>query len=423
MAATKAQVIAYIRRVARSVGVPPAIALAVAQTISGFDPDAVNADGSLGVFGLSPAETPGLDPAKWRQNVELGIRRLQHAYRASGHWQPAVHEVSGSDGGAVMDMAVAQFGYRQGNTQGGGGGGGSQNGTGGGQGGGGGGGGADTGYGSNGPDIGPDELRSILRGFGLNPRAFDDLIHDAVVGQWTPYQFEAALYESDPFHKMFPGIFNAGGSLKMTPGQYLQLVYGPNGYRDISHEFGVKINRKKIGQLIEGNVDPEEWADRAQLRSWIRENPEQREAYDAALKAMGRKGLDETTWFKALSGETNQDLQDLEEAARLQLVQGLDIDAGAAVDAARLIGQPGEKVNLNQLVNQARSIKDFISPELQAAGISDVDLVVLQGGADPKNLGPKLEQIVNNRKALLGAPRTRLTAAAGGMFPETREGF
>lgn len=428
---TRAQIIAYIRRVARSLGVPEAIALALAETMSAMDPG----------------------EGDWRAVVEGWVSGLKEAHRTTGSWEQAAVEVTGDQN--VTTVARDTFGYtvpsgeRSGSPKppgpdypggGGQGSGGGQDGQGGGGGGAGGGGngpgGGGNGGGPSGPggpgggnpggpggDIQAGQLQAILSGYGLNPRAFDDIIHEAIAQQWTPYQFEAALYASPQFHKMFPGIFNGDGGLKMQPGQYLQLVYGQGGYRDIANEYGIAVNRRKLGMLIEGDVSPDEWAFRAQLRQTAKENEPYRVAFNAAIVASGGQALDQADWFKFLAGESTQNLENLWESASLQTTTGLTLTAAEANAASQAIGKPGERVDLANAVNQARSIKDFIAPELQAAGISDADLVVLESGADPKNLGPRLQQIVNNRKALLSGPQTRLVAAGGGLYPAAHEGF
>ena len=68
-----------------------------------------------------------------------------------------------------------------------------------------------------------------------------------------------------------------------------------------------------------------------------------------------------------------------------------------------------------------RSIKDFVAPELRAAGITDADLAVLESGADPKNIQGQLQQIVRNRQALVGSNLGgNVSAAGGGLFPAQR---
>jgi hypothetical protein len=412
--ASHAQVTAYARRLARAYNIPPQAALAAVNAYEGDFNEDINWRETLDTLmvglrdpaHLPPGTTPPIVPG-WEWN---GTR-----WRRVGSGAGQNGDTQGGNGGQGPGGGGQGPSGGGGGPQGQGGGGGGQGGA---QGGGGG-----QGAGPPGGDIKVDELRSILQGYGLNARAFDHLIHEAVAEQWTPYQFESALYASAPFHKMFPGIFDGSGGLKMTPGQYLNLVYGQGGYRDIAQEYGISVNRRKLGQLIEGNVSPDEFVFRAQLRQTAKENEPFRTAFNEQIAAAGGTPLDQSDWFGFLAGQSTQELENLWEAASLRTTEGLTLTAAEANAAAGDIGKPGERVDMRDIVNQARSIKDFIAPELQAAGLSDADLVVLESGADPKNLGPRLEQIVKNRKALLAGPQTRLAAAGGGLYPTAREGF
>lgn len=73
-------------------GVPPAIALAVAQQESGFNQNAVGAAGEIGVFQLMPATAAGLgvDPGDVTQNVSGGIGFLAQLYGKYGSWAAAL---------------------------------------------------------------------------------------------------------------------------------------------------------------------------------------------------------------------------------------------------------------------------------------------------------------------------------------------
>ncbi len=290
-------------------------------------------------------------------------------------------------------------------------------------GGGGGGGGSATGFDVGGPTVKKGELAGILRGFGLNPGMFDDVIHQAISHQWSPYEFQAALYDSDAFHEMFPGIFNKDGSLKMTPAEWNALAFGEGGYQDISSNFGIKLNRDKIGALVENNVSPDEWAFRGYVLQQAKSSDVYRDAFNKVLQASGQKPLDKGEWFNYIAGHSDARIENLYEAASLASAEGLDINAKGALAAAHDIGQPGEQIDVKQLVQQVRQVADFVSPELRQAGITDADLAVLESGNDPKGIRSQLEQIVKNRQALVGGRITAgLGSGGGGLFPAQREG-
>ena len=269
-------------------------------------------------------------------------------------------------------------------------------------------------------DVAAGTLAGILRGFGLAPKLFDNLIHDAIVGQWTPQQFEAELYGSGEFHDAFPGIFNPDGSLQMSPAEYLRLAYGDGGYVDIGREFGIKLDRERIGALIAGRKSPAEWAFDAQVLQQAKQTEVFRQSFNAVLQAKGKDPLSKGDWFDFIAGRSQRQVEDLYQASSLVAGEGLSVSPSEAIAAAKQIGQPGETVDLRQLVSEVNAIKDFAGPELAAAGITDADLAVLQAGADPRNLRGALEQIVANRKALVGAG---LGGGGAATFPTVREGL
>lgn len=254
-------------------------------------------------------------------------------------------------------------------------------------------------------DVSAGELAGILRGYGLNPHLFDDLIHQAVQNQWTPEQFIAELYASDEFAAAFPGIFNEDGSLKMSPGEYLQLAYGPGGYVDIARNYGINLNLEKIGRLVEGNVSPDEWARRALILQQARQSEAYREEFNKILRARGHKPLEKGDWFRFIAGRSQAQIENLYEAVSLRM-SDLDISREEALRAARQIGKeaPGQPQDLQRIVAEVRRVRDEVGPELRAAGITDADLAVLASGADPRGIAPRLEQIIRNRRALIGAP-------------------
>ncbi len=289
-------------------------------------------------------------------------------------------------------------------------------------GGGGGGGGGVPGWAKGGDDLTRGELRGILRGLGLSPDQFMPLVEQAIRGQWSVYEVEAAVYESKVFQRTFPGIFNADGSLKMTPAEYIRVAYGPNGYADIAREYGIRVDRRLIGALIGNNKSPDEWAFEANVIREAKIREPFRQAINRTLRAMGQDPVGMKEWADYVARKPNARIANIYEAATLQATDDLAINARQAVAASRQIGAHGEIVDLTDLVAKVRAIKDFIAPELRAAGISDADLAVLESGADPRNLRGTLDQITRNRNALVGQ---RLVGAQAGapQYAAAREGL
>lgn len=286
-------------------------------------------------------------------------------------------------------------------------------------GGGGGAGDGTPGWSDSGHDMTKRELRGILQGYGIAPDAFMPLITQAIQEQWSVAEFRAAVYDSKVFRQTFPGIFDQDGALKMTPAEYNRLAWGDGGYADIGKQYGIKINRAKLGVLFENNVSPDEWLFRAEILKKAKSSETYRQALGQVAKKQGQGDITRKEWFEWLGGATNVKVENIFEASTLLEQQGLDINAKQAIKAANQIGEPGEQIDVGQLVADIMQAKDFIGPELRNAGINDADLAVIQGGGR-KDLIPVLEQIRRNRNAQVGLSLSSGTpqAAGGGLFPK-----
>lgn len=273
---------------------------------------------------------------------------------------------------------------------------------------------------NNGSDVAKGELAGILRGYGINPKLFNDLIHQAIINQWSPAEFTAQLYGSDEFASVFPGIFARDGSLKVTPSQYLQMAYGFNGYVEIGKNFGVHLTPEKIGLLFEGNTSPTEWAFRAMALQDAKANEVHRANYNAIITQMGHAPLSKDDWYNYFAGKSDVKIENVFEAASLYAAPGLDVTAKEAVAASKAIGaqNPRAVLDIAKVIAAAQANKDIVGPELQAAGITDADLAVLAAGSDPKGIATMLDQIVRNRNLL-----TSSSAGAGAGFARAREGL
>jgi hypothetical protein len=92
LGAASTSIQSLITSVANQLGVPPSIALAVAQKESSFNQAAVGAAGEIGVFQLMPATAAGLNvnPSDLTQNVEGGVSLLASLYQQFGNWTEAL---------------------------------------------------------------------------------------------------------------------------------------------------------------------------------------------------------------------------------------------------------------------------------------------------------------------------------------------
>lgn len=85
-------VASQIQSTASQLGVPPSLALAVAQRESGLNQGAIGSSGELGVFQLMPgtAAQLGVDPSDLGQNITGGITYLKQLYDRFGNWPDAL---------------------------------------------------------------------------------------------------------------------------------------------------------------------------------------------------------------------------------------------------------------------------------------------------------------------------------------------
>lgn len=82
-----------IQATATAQGVPPQLALSVAQTESSLDPNAVSSAGAQGLFQLMPATAASLgvtDPLDPTQNINGGIAYLAQLFQQFGDWATAL---------------------------------------------------------------------------------------------------------------------------------------------------------------------------------------------------------------------------------------------------------------------------------------------------------------------------------------------
>jgi len=93
----------FIASQASSYGVPPPLAVAVAQKESGFNQAAVGSSGEIGVFQLMPgtAAQLGVNPSDLDQNVQGGLTYLQQLYNQFGNWTQALQAYNGGPGNVV----------------------------------------------------------------------------------------------------------------------------------------------------------------------------------------------------------------------------------------------------------------------------------------------------------------------------------
>jgi len=109
-AASTGAIQTQITQVANQYGVPPALAIAVAQTESSLNPNATGAAGEQGLFQLMPATaaqlgvTDGYDPT---QNIQGGVAYLSQLYAQYGDWNTALLAYNAGPGNVAAGTVPA----------------------------------------------------------------------------------------------------------------------------------------------------------------------------------------------------------------------------------------------------------------------------------------------------------------------------
>jgi len=251
----------------------------------------------------------------------------------------------------------------------------------------------------------------------INPGPFGELIDRAAQNEWSSARLLVVVGRSKEFSGkagMFPGIkrlFKEGMSVTAAVSEWRRRA---TAFRDMQDQLDLHafpLTKRRVGLAIKGGLTPERLALRFQVREILDESEPIRQAYLSLLTPGERAKLDRLGWFKALAREGDRSLADRMEAARF-LASGLDITAEQALGAARAIGPAGEFVgDISELVGRVMAYRDRALPELRAAGVLDVDLLLLEQGADPKGIGPTVDRILAQREAVRGfgqaAPRQR----------------
>lgn len=101
---------ALIQQAATAYGVPPAIALAVANQESGFDQAQVGSAGEIGVFQLQPSTAADLNvnPYDLAGNISGGVKYLAQLFNQFGDWFTALTAYNGGEGNVQRGTVSSQ---------------------------------------------------------------------------------------------------------------------------------------------------------------------------------------------------------------------------------------------------------------------------------------------------------------------------
>lgn len=251
-------------------------------------------------------------------------------------------------------------------------------------------------------------LGQILQGMGIPAGAFQDLIHQAIVGSWTSEQLIAEIYASDAFHQMFPNIFRPDGSLIMSPGRYR---VASDTYKHIFDQFGfANIGRDVLGSIIGGLKSPQELADELAGIQRINESPTMYAAFLQTLKANGEK----------IVGDGKRQLLDFEMGMAPDHWANI-FEETSLVSAARNAGVGLSHGQAQQLMERAsgRFTEDTASAgfkdlalqhlktqplsKLYGMGITKSELLQYEfGGPHQAQVATKIEQVLATDEAFYG---------------------
>lgn len=251
----------------------------------------------------------------------------------------------------------------------------------------GGGGGSSTGGGGgDGGQSRIDALRRSFRGvlfnLGLDPDPYAQLIQQAIAGEWSAAEFLWSLSTEQAFAQSFPGV-EALLERGMSVGEAVRFWRGmANEYAQVAKDLGLsrvaRLTDKRIGFLIENNVDPEEFGFRLGVLKNARRSEDFRLAFNRILKGRGQEQLDKQGWFKFLMGVGDTKLYDTYEAT--VLLQELGPEGLRVREARRLgraIGAKGQLADLSTFSSTLERIRSSVGSQiLSDAGLRTADLAL-----------------------------------------------
>lgn len=245
------------------------------------------------------------------------------------------------------------------------------------------------------------DVRGIFGGFGL-PGWVRDLVNEATKGNWSQSQFESSIYGAPQFEQMFPGIFRNDGTMRYSPGEYLQLR---DTFYSLGHDYGFKLNNDLIGQWIGGNTSPQEVADRFTAINRIKEDPESLKIFAATAKEYGLGNISQDTLFKVVMGEGPPQFQKVWEETQLKYAannSGIDLSQKEAQQIMKQNPNPWtESGSIQSFQKLASDIKNILgTAHAYSMGLSRSDLITLEfGGKDQADVAVRAQRALANYHA------------------------
>ncbi len=115
MAISDPNIVSKITNTSNAYGVPADVALAVANTESGGNQDAISNKGAIGIFQLMPSTASwlGVDPTNLDDNIKGGVSYLAKLYKQFGDWTLAIAAYNAGPGNVDKYGGVPPFSETQ----------------------------------------------------------------------------------------------------------------------------------------------------------------------------------------------------------------------------------------------------------------------------------------------------------------------
>lgn len=267
-----------------------------------------------------------------------------------------------------------------------------------------------------------DQLQQMMTLSGLGFPGLQELIHQAVINSWSDAELMFHVVQSPAFASAFPGIFRADGSLKMSPTDYRAQV---DTYRHTAYLLGYSPSDALIGQWIQGDVSPQEVADRYTAANRVKESPQAFAALQSEWKAAGLGNISQAGAANALLGEAPKQFYDIWERANLRTQASL---AGAPIshaEAVRIQGilpdratESSVQANMQDLAHQLKTTMP-LSRLYATHGLTRSDLITLEfGGPGREDIAARAKRALDTEQASWQAQQTvAATAVTGAVRP------
>jgi hypothetical protein len=262
------------------------------------------------------------------------------------------------------------------------------------------------------------QLNALVSSYGMDATNSNvaALVDQAAQHGWNGDRFNAELYKTPEFQAAFPGIFNDNGSLKMTPGQYIQQT---KQYTDIAAQAGINLNGAQTSWLFRNDVSPGEFQARASADAQLRQNPELYKAFGQELMNAGiqDKPPTKSQLLEFVMGQGNNQWRSLwdnaaarygSEQAGLQIGKGADRYAKiteADVHAAAAKGlTPDEAAKAFHDV-ATQMIQTLPFSRIQKAGLTHKDFVTATfGGKGSVEAQQKILKVAQSERVFEQSP-------------------